>query len=429
MATPLEPFYQLQCSCNSYPWGKKGSQSLAARLCAKTPGYINTSSSSSDGSSRELFTIDESTPYAEMWMGTYPSLPSLVASTGEPLQSVLDRHATALLGPGVLERFGHSNLPFLPKVLSIAKALPLQIHPDKEAAARLHAQNPEKFPDANHKPEIALAVSRFEAFCGFKPLTDIAEALSLKPTAHFLTYATLTSSKLVDEDLRPIIQAILESPDSVIKQTYEGLISLPESAFTPANSHIPKLAPRLAKQFDESDPGILVALLTMNYLILNPGDALYIPADGIHAYLSGDIIECMARSDNVINTGFCPRPDRDSAAEFCSLLTFRPHELGECMLSRMAYWRSEKGKTSVFQPPLSEFNFLETTLGPGEEELLGKGGPSILLATRGSATIAIHGGDKSFELGEGHVYFISRGVALDIKAKEDGLLMHTAYYE
>ena len=56
-----------------------------------------------------------------------------------------------------------------------------------------------------------------------------------------------------------------------------------------------------------------MALVTMNYLVLDKGDSIYIPADGIHAYLSGDIIECMARSNNVLNTGFCPTADRNSA--------------------------------------------------------------------------------------------------------------------
>lgn len=62
-------------------------------------------------------------------MGTYPELPSLVLETGEDLQDVLDKHAEELIGKNVLQKFGHSKLPYLPKVLSIAKALPLQLHP------------------------------------------------------------------------------------------------------------------------------------------------------------------------------------------------------------------------------------------------------------------------------------------------------------
>lgn len=48
----VEKVLQLKCGCNEYPWGKQGSKSLAASLCAKTPGTD--------------FKIDENKPYAEM---------------------------------------------------------------------------------------------------------------------------------------------------------------------------------------------------------------------------------------------------------------------------------------------------------------------------------------------------------------------------
>lgn len=62
-------------------------------------------------------------------MGTYPELPSYVLETGEDLQDVLDKHSKELIGSNVIGKFNHTKLPYLPKVLSIAKALPLQLHP------------------------------------------------------------------------------------------------------------------------------------------------------------------------------------------------------------------------------------------------------------------------------------------------------------
>jgi mannose-6-phosphate isomerase len=62
-------------------------------------------------------------------MGTYPELPSYVLETGEDLQKVIDSRPKELLGEALINKFGHTNLPFLPKILSIAKALPLQLHP------------------------------------------------------------------------------------------------------------------------------------------------------------------------------------------------------------------------------------------------------------------------------------------------------------
>src|SRR5690242_15339134 len=62
-------------------------------------------------------------------MGTYPTLPSHVLETDEDLQEVLDKHSQELIGENVIKKFGHTKLPYLPKVLSISKALPLQLHP------------------------------------------------------------------------------------------------------------------------------------------------------------------------------------------------------------------------------------------------------------------------------------------------------------
>jgi mannose-6-phosphate isomerase len=62
-------------------------------------------------------------------MGTYPELPSYVLETGEDLQDVLDKNVDELIGQKVVGKFNHSKIPYLPKVLSIAKALPLQLHP------------------------------------------------------------------------------------------------------------------------------------------------------------------------------------------------------------------------------------------------------------------------------------------------------------
>ena len=57
---PVEPVIQLKCSCNQYPWGKQGHESIAARLCEKTPGW--------DGEKADKdFKIDDKKSYAEMY--------------------------------------------------------------------------------------------------------------------------------------------------------------------------------------------------------------------------------------------------------------------------------------------------------------------------------------------------------------------------
>lgn len=419
MAAGPAPFYELKCSCNQYPWGKTGSDSLSATLCQKGQGY-------GDDGPKSAFKLDEKTPYAEMWMGTYPVLPSYVRETGEDLQDVLDMYPKQLVGEQVVAKFGHSKIPFLPKVLSIAKALPLQVHPNTELASKLHQKDPQNFTDPNHKPEIALALGKFEAFCGWKPLARISTLMKLDCLKPYLPSGA--RADIDDQTLKSIVRNMLEADDNTIKSTYKGLTSLSESDTGKDDTHVFELAPRLAEQYSDADPGLLVALITMNFLVLQAGEGIYIPADGIHAYLSGDIIECMARSNNVINTGFCPRPERGSAELFTSTLSFSPHGYEECMLRPQPFKRGRNGKTQILAPPMSEFNMLQVSLKGGEKETIeALKGPGIFIATKGGASMKA--GGKQVDVGEGHVFFVAQGVEVELEAGKDGLLLHEAYVE
>jgi len=400
---------QLKCYCNNYPWGKKGQDSLAARLCASTPGTD--------------FEIEDGKEYAEMWMGTYPTTPSYVLSTGENLQDVLNANKEKLIGTTVLNKFG-ADLPFLPKILSMAKALPLQIHPDKDLAARLHEEDPEKYTDSNHKPEIAVALTTFELFVGFKPLDEIEALLHLPPLRQFIPSNQTTFN---NETLKQVCGAMLTASESTVRDVTHELLRLPKDVYG-SGAHIPDLLPRLADDYTDSDNGILVALICMNYLVLEPGEAVYVPADGIHAWLSGDIVECMARSDNVLNTGFCPRADRDSIDLFTSALTFHPHSAEESMIEMSLYPGSASGATKFYAPPMSEFNLLVTQLNAGTKEKHSAiQGPSIMFVTGGKGTMRV--AEKEVDLSSGYIFFIGQGVEVEFETTNEEMTLYRAYAE
>ena len=165
----------------------------------------------------------------------------------------------------------------------------------------------------------------------------------------------------------------------------------------------------------------------MNFLTLSSGEAIYVPADAPHAYLSGDIVECMARSNNVLNTGFCPRADRDSIELFTSTLTFSPHGADEVRLKAMPSGRGKKGSTVEYKPDMSEFNMLKTTLKDGDAEIIESiNGPSVLFVTGGNGKLTA--GGESFELKEGYVFFVGQGVETGYEADPD-LVVYRAYAE
>lgn len=80
-----------------------------------------------------------------------------------------------------------------------------------------------------------------------------------------------------------------------------------------------QLVMRLEKQYP-GDIGIIAAFF-LNYVKLNPGEALYLGANEPHAYICGECVECMATSDNVVRAGLTPKY-RD-VQTLCSMLTYK----------------------------------------------------------------------------------------------------------
>ncbi len=283
----------------------------------------------------------------------------------------------------------------------------MQIHPNKELSEELHRQQPDKFTDPNHKPEIAIALSKFEVFAGWKPLSSIAALFRIKGLGQMVPPGT---AAWTDETLREVVRNFLQADDSTIRAVASQLNDLSGDALDALGDqrYVVELLPRLQDQYGSADPGSLVALLLMNYLVLAPGEALFIPADGIHAYLSGDIVECMARSNNVLNTGFCPRADRDNVDLFVNTLTFRPHSKDEITLPGVPGDIGLQGHTVVYDPPIQEFSVARVQLNSGEEEeIQAIGGPSIAIVTKGGGRL--RDGDAKFSIVEGSILFIAPG--------------------
>lgn len=392
--TPQRVF-QLSGTCNNYPWGKQGRQSLAAQLCARTPGTD--------------FKIDDDKFYSEMWFGDYPDFPARVLETDEPLADVLQKHKHTLLGNKVVEQFD-AQLPFLPKILSIAKALPLQLHPNKELAAKLHKEDPDQFSDPNHKPEIAVALSKFEVFAGFKPLSDVQPLFSLLSALIPYLPKSQSTERWTNDTLREVTRNLLSADVATIKTIENDLLHTPRAELEKVHAgYILDLLPRLQGQYGPGDAGSIVALTCMNFLVFEPLDAIYIPADGIHAYLSGNIVECMARSNNVLNVGFCPPADRNNVDMFAKTLTFQAHSREDVILPSQKSERSTTGKTSVYKPPMSEFDMLVAGLTAGNSDVIkASDGPGVLIVTQGTGKMMAE--DKEFELKEGYIYYVAPDV-------------------
>ena len=428
------PLIRLQCGVNSYAWGKKGEASAAAKFAAAT--------------APPDFTIQEDQPYAELWMGTHPSNPSKDVTTGRTLLDLVQDNQ-ALLSPSVAARYG-KKLPFLFKVLSINKALSIQAHPNKKLAEKLHARDPQNYPDDNHKPEMTIAITPFEGLCGFRPLDEIAHFLEHIPALRQLVGETVAKefidtvkrhpgdaadSEHASAELKKVLQktfaAVMSASTDALNAATEKLVSDASSQgasfagngvpSTPGST-LSELVTRLHGEFG-ADYGLFV-LFFLNYVVLQPGEALFLRADDIHAYLSGDVVECMAASDNVVRAGLTPKfKDVDTLVD---MLTYsyapieeqkmRPADYPYVTLNRAGY--SSGSEVTLYDPPIDEFSVVRTVLrGHGAKATFERlDGPSIIICTSGRGKISV--GPTVQEVKEGYVFFV--GATAEVVLESEG---------
>ena len=239
-------------------------------------------------------------------MGTHPSAPSILKDSSTSLSDVLASDPS-LVGDKVRRRFGKGNLPFLFKILSIQKALSIQAHPDKELAKQLHVCDTKNYKgtsshkffssaykDSNHKPEMTIALTDFTGFCGFRPLPEISRFLSIVPELSTLVGPAVkafqssfaTSPSEGKAALRELFTALMTSKQDDIAAQAELLIDRAKNDGTLGdNEGLAKLLVELDSQFPK-DIGLFCAFF-LNYVKLRPGEAMFLRARDVHAYISG----------------------------------------------------------------------------------------------------------------------------------------------
>ncbi|PYY36241.1 mannose-6-phosphate isomerase, class I [Curtobacterium sp. MCJR17_055] len=271
-------------------------------------------------------------PQAELWLGAHAGSPSVVVNPAMVggADTVLDWITAE---PETALGTDRSGLPFLLKVLAAAAPLSLQAHPtpeqaregfDREEAAGVPLDDPARnYKDPFPKPELVVALSeRFEALSGFRPVADalaeveVLDAGSgrLGPLVVHLQHGledTVRWLEETDDSARAVIGAVGHlATEAVAAAGADGRVT-PNTA----------TAADLARAYPE-DPGVVVSLL-MHRVTLARGEAMYLPAGNIHAYLDGLGIELMAPSDNVLRGGLTPK--HVDVPELLRVLDFTPH--------------------------------------------------------------------------------------------------------
>ncbi|VVC88496.1 unnamed protein product [Leptidea sinapis] len=358
---------ELRCKVQNYDWGKLGHESTIAKLL-----------SSADSS----FNIDPARPYAELWMGVHPNGPSIIIERDVLLSEYLKNNLDAI-GPDVRKEFG-VTLPFLLKILSVRKALSVQAHPTKEHAQELHKNYPELYKDPNHKPELAIALTPFEALCGFRPLSEIKDFLLKLPELKEILSENCID-KLGHDDNADIIKDLFKElmtsqKDLVAKQLTKLLNRLQSEDDTTQSSLLFPLLKRLHADFPE-DVGCW-SIYFMNYLLLRPGQAIFLKPNLPHAYLSGDCVECMACSDNVVRAGLTPK--HIDVPVLLNMLDYTSYSVNDLLFEPQL----EDPNTCIWRPPVPDFAVVKIMVECEEPyNTIVRASPSIIIITSGKGDV------------------------------------------
>ena len=333
-------------------------------------------------------------PEAELWLGDHPACPARVKETGQSLIEWGESHP---------ERFGTGPLPFLLKVLAADSPLSIQAHPTRaqaergfalENAAGLAPDAPNRnYRDANHKPEVLVALTDFSALCGFRP-SDQRTAIIAELVRQGVPGST-ELARVVEAGLGSAVEWILTRGDGV-NELVEALSAGIRTTTDAVVDDATETARMLSTHFP-GDPGVALSLL-LNHVVLRPGEALYLPAGNIHAYLHGLGIEVMAASDNVLRGGLTTK--HIDVPELINVLDCR--ELDEPRLIA-----TESNGVRTFDPGLDDFILTEITAD--DDVSIAITGPAIAIAVEGNPVLYT---DDEFALARGGSVFIGAGETL-----------------
>lgn len=314
-------------------------------------------------------------PEAEIWYGAHPGAATLL-DDGATLLDRIEADSVGQLGHSIVDRFG-PKLPFLLKLLAAGSPLSIQAHPSidqaragfaaEEAAGVPRDARERSFRDDNHKPELICALTSFDALVGFRPVEETRNFFDAVGFDSFRQALADGPKAMVEGLLRP--EAWAGTADDI-----ERIITLLIERCREYDGGVWEREASLIVRLDESypgDPGIGVASL-LNFVTLEPGEALYLDAGHMHAYIGGLAVEIMANSDNVLRGGLTPK--HIDVANLLDVVLPDTHLVE----------RVDVDPDGRYLTPAPEFELRRLDVGDSPEIV----GPCIVLCAEGTLTVS-----------------------------------------
>lgn len=338
------------------------------------------------------------TPVAELWFGAHAAAPSRLQADGDSsdLAELIAASPDQHLGKDVAARFGR-HLPYLLKLIAPAAPLSLQVHPsleragwkfDEEEQRGIALTAPDRsYRDRNHKPELVYALTTFEALCGFRAprrVAELFEGLGLDLTERILAQLRSTPGP---EAIQTVFEALLREETRPSADDVAAVASACADRLAAGISPSPRTDAIVVslQMAHPGDPGVIVAML-LNPVTLQPGEALFVPAGCLHAYLSGLGVELMANSDNVLRAGLTIKhidiPETLACVDYVAAPPIRiaPETFDDC--------------TRVYYAPVDDFELTVSDVRPERAVMVRGRGPRLILGVSGECVVETSSGEK-----------------------------------
>ncbi|KTW26253.1 mannose-6-phosphate isomerase, class I [Pneumocystis jirovecii RU7] len=297
---------------------------------------------------------------------------------------------------------------------------------------------------------MAIALTPFEALCGFRPIDEIisfvmkvrgfrrllgsvadvfvheeqARQRKYEKSINYECTESLQSQKALQTLLHTLLIQPTEHVEACVKQL---LLDIHERAQDEENIYkdLYEVILRLNDQFP-GDIGIFCVFL-LNHVRLMPGEGIFLKANTPHAYLCGEAIECMSSSDNVVRAGLTPK--FKDVETLVSMLTYKCASASEQKMAPVRFDRTVgDGEVYFFKPPINEFNVLQIRLKKGNIQTIeGLKGPSIMICTQGDGTVVAE--EKLYSIRTGLVFFVGAFVETVFTANSDSFIIYRAFVE
>lgn len=367
--------------------------------------------------------IESEEPQAELWLGAHPKAPAIVQTEEGSIQ--LNKFISSD-SDRVLGKFSnYKQLPFLMKILTAATPLSIQSHPNLWQAKEgfemenilripLDANN-RNYKDNNHKPELICALTEFEAMCGFRLVKEIADLFRYINLGDYFEFLKSFLDNPNQETLKIIFDRLMNSDKQIIAKAVKTLLQ--DMTYKPARNESEDFAFNWIKrlnQFYPGDVGVFAPLL-LNTVKLQPGEALYLGAGELHAYLKGAGVEIMANSDNVLRGGLTPK--HIDVPELLKTLTFN------CGKEEIIYPTPNNSFEKTYQTPADEFELSRIELADSSYKLKPEGAEIVFclhgefeLKTQNDEILILKKGESAFISGETKSYSL-QGTGKAFRAK------------